>query len=98
MRQRLKMADIDVVYSPGTMPWMVTISSRIGDGIFLPLTIMKSFAPATQQNRPPQFSNAAVRSASQFVARLGRAAPEARAAPVALVLVGRTDRPRARWL
>src|SRR5947209_5204730 len=34
-----------MVYSPGTMPRTVTISSRIGDGIFLPLMMMKSLAP-----------------------------------------------------
>ena len=34
------------VYSPATMPRMVTISSRIGEAIFLPLTTMKSLAPA----------------------------------------------------
>src|SRR5215472_3394121 len=33
------------VYSPATMPRTVTISSRIGDGILLPLTTMKSLAP-----------------------------------------------------
>src|SRR3954465_1698483 len=34
-----------MVYSPAMMPRTVTISSRIGDAIFLPLTIMKSLAP-----------------------------------------------------
>src|ERR1700731_4159957 len=33
------------VYSPGTIPRTVTISSRIGEAIFFPLTRMKSFAP-----------------------------------------------------
>src|SRR5271165_3059654 len=33
------------VYSPATIPRTVTISSRIGEAIFFPLTKMKSFAP-----------------------------------------------------
>src|SRR4029079_3994835 len=33
------------VYSPETMPRTVTISSRMGEGIFRPLTRMKSLAP-----------------------------------------------------
>src|SRR5436305_6636751 len=34
-----------MVYSPAMIPRTVTISSRMGEGIFLPLTMTKSFAP-----------------------------------------------------
>src|ERR1700733_10017745 len=44
-----------MVYSPGTMPRTVTISSRMGEGIFLPLTMMKSLVP-------PRSSRSSVRN------------------------------------